>query len=75
VPPHVPASIASLLLRCADVHPVACDAAIIASSRQELVERACAHGASAHGFTPTWYSEERLALIRAASASLVPTRA
>jgi hypothetical protein len=53
-------------LRCADVHPVRCDEALRSSSPRELVARACAHGASAHGFTPAWYSPERVAAMAGA---------
>jgi predicted small metal-binding protein len=50
-------------LRCADVHPVGCDVELVSSSRDEVVVRACSHGARAHGFTPAWYSPGRLAAI------------
>lgn len=53
-------------LRCSDVHPVRCDIVGSSSSRQELVARACAHGARAHGFTPAWYSAARVASMTAA---------
>ena len=52
-------------LRCADAHPVGCDVELVSSSRDDVVSRACAHGASAHGFTPVWYSPGRLAAIAA----------
>jgi hypothetical protein len=53
-------------LRCAEVHPVHCDVALESSSTAEVVARACAHGASAHGYTPVWYSPSRLASMAAA---------
>ena len=52
-------------LRCADAHPVGCDVELVSSSRDDVVSRACTHGASAHGFTPVWYSPGRLAAIAA----------
>jgi predicted small metal-binding protein len=48
---------------CADVHPVRCNAALRASSNEALTDRVRAHGSSVHGFTPVWYSRERLAAI------------
>ncbi len=56
----------SFRLRCSDVHPVRCDVAQGASTPSELVEWACAHGASDHGFTPVWYSPARVASIASA---------
>jgi hypothetical protein len=53
-------------LRCAEVHPVHCDVALESSSTAEVVARICAHGASAHGYTPVWYSPSRLASMSAA---------
>ncbi len=53
-------------LRCSDVHPVRCEVVQGASSPRELVEWACAHGASAHGFTPAWYSPAQVASMAAA---------
>jgi hypothetical protein len=53
-------------LRCAEVHPVHCDVALESSSRTEVVARICAHGASAHGYTPVWYSPSRLDSMAAA---------
>ena len=52
-------------LRCADAHPVGCDVELVSSSRDDVVVRACSHGASAHGFTPVWYSPGRVAAIAA----------
>jgi len=53
-------------LRCGDVHPVRCDVAIRAVSREEVSSRMRAHGASAHGFTPGWYHPARIATIERA---------
>jgi len=52
-------------LRCADAHPVRCDVELVSPSRDDVVLRVCSHGASAHGFTPAWYSRGRLAAIAA----------
>lgn len=56
----------TLQLRCAHVHPVDCAESWLAASSADLVTAACRHGALAHGFTPVWYSPQRLALIAAA---------
>lgn len=53
-------------LRCADVLNVACDTSWRSSSPDELVFVAQRHGASVHGFTPSWYGPDRLALMKAA---------
>ena len=53
-------------LRCADVLPVRCDVSWRSASRDDLVPLACAHGASVHGFTPVWYSRERIDVMKAA---------
>jgi hypothetical protein len=53
-------------LRCADVHPLGCEESLRARSAHDLVALACEHGGLAHGFTPVWYSAERLASIAAA---------
>jgi predicted small metal-binding protein len=50
-------------VRCADVHPVRCNVALRASSNEALSDRVRAHGARVHGFTPVWYSRERIAAI------------
>jgi hypothetical protein len=61
-------------VRCADVHPVQCKVALRASSYEALTDRVRAHGAIAHGFTPVWYSRERISRIAAiADASIMPT--
>ncbi len=56
-----------LSLRCTEVHPVSCDAAWSSPSAAELVARAIDHGARAHGFTPAWYTHERIARIEQAT--------
>jgi len=53
-------------LRCGDVHPVRCNVAIRAMSREEVTSRMRAHGAIAHGFTPGWYHPARIATIERA---------
>jgi len=53
-------------LRCTDVHPCGCEEALRARSAHDLVALACEHGGLVHGFTPVWYSSERLASIAAA---------
>ena len=53
-------------LRCADVHPFGCEEALRARSANDLVALACEHGGLVHGFTPAYYSSERLASIAAA---------
>jgi hypothetical protein len=55
-------------LCCADVHPHGCEEMLQARQPSELVEIARQHGASVHGFTPAWYSLERLASIAAVAA-------
>ena len=62
-------------LRCADAHPVGCDVELVSSSRDDVVSRVCSHGASAHGFTPAWYSSGRLAAIAARVAQTGRARA
>jgi hypothetical protein len=54
-------------LGCADVHPVRCNLALRSSNLEELVALVSAHGASAHGFTPVWYSPERVAAMATAA--------
>jgi hypothetical protein len=53
-------------LRCADVLDVRCDTSWRSADRNELVSRAQQHGGTAHGFTPAWYSLERLGQVAAA---------
>lgn len=50
-----------LVLRCAEVHPVRCDAALSSPSTSDLVSRVIDHGARAHGFTAVWYTQSRIA--------------
>ena len=64
-----PELLQSFELRCGDVHPVRCNVAIRATSREHLTERMCAHGAIAHGFTPSWYDAARIASIGQACAA------
>ena len=59
----------SFELSCAGVHSVRCGVALRGASREEVVELARAHGASAHGYTPAWYSSGRLAAMMAAVTS------
>jgi hypothetical protein len=53
-------------LRCADVHPFGCQAALRAETLIDMVALACEHGALVHGLTPAWYSPERLQVIEEA---------
>jgi hypothetical protein len=41
---------------------------LYARHSSELVEVAREHGARAHGFTPVWYSQQRLASMAAVAA-------
>jgi predicted small metal-binding protein len=59
----------SFELRCGAVHPVRCNVAIRALSREEVTSRMCAHGAIVHGFTPNWYHPARMATIERACAA------
>ena len=59
-------------VRCADVHPVRCNVELRASGNEALTDRIRAHGARAHGFTPVWYSQERIAVITEACAIPIP---
>jgi hypothetical protein len=56
-----------LSLRCADVHPVTCDAEWTGPSASQLVARALDHGVRAHGFDPGWYTRERITAISRAA--------
>jgi hypothetical protein len=56
----------SFELRCGEVHPVRCNVAIHAMSREEVTSRMRAHGAIVHGFTPSWYHPARIATIERA---------
>ncbi|MGN6167354.1 MAG: DUF1059 domain-containing protein [Solirubrobacteraceae bacterium] len=60
-------------LRCADVHPVPCDAEWTAPSTNELVARAVDHGVRAHGLNPGWYTRQRIAAIRRAARGAQPS--
>jgi Protein of unknown function (DUF1059)/MerR HTH family regulatory protein len=65
--PEQPGAPRQLSLRCADVHPVTCDAEWTAPSATELVAKAVHHGVRAHGFAPGWYTRERIAAISRAA--------
>jgi hypothetical protein len=52
-------------LCCADVHPQGCAEMLRARRSSDLVEIAREHGSQVHGFTPAWYSPQRLAIIAA----------
>ena len=58
----------SFELCCADVHPQGCAEMLQARRLSDLVEIAREHGARVHGFTPVWYSEQRLASMAAVVA-------
>ena len=62
-----------LELRCSDVHPVTCDVRLRSFDPLDLRRLACEHGARAHGFTPAWYSAERIAAIAAATSAMIAT--
>jgi hypothetical protein len=53
-------------LRCADVQPYRCEETLRARNPRDVVALACEHGARVHGFTPVWYSAERLTAMAAA---------
>ena len=53
-------------VRCADIHPGGCAQALRAPRPDDVVALACEHGKLVHGYTPVWYSAERLAAIAAA---------
>ena len=55
----------SFELCCADVHPQGCAEMLYARDSSDLVDVAREHGARVHGFTPVWYSRQRLASIAA----------
>lgn len=59
----------SFELCCADVHPQGCAEMLQAPDSGELVEIAREHGARVHGFTPAWYSPQRLASMAAVVAA------
>jgi GH35 family endo-1,4-beta-xylanase len=58
-----------LELCCADVHPQGCAEMLNARHTDDLVEVAREHGARVHGFTPVWYSQQRLADMAAVGAA------
>jgi hypothetical protein len=63
-----PVATPSFELCCADVHPQGCAEVLHARRSGDLVEVAREHGARAHGFTPAWYSQRRLAFMAAVVA-------
>ncbi len=46
-------------LSCDRVHPVSCSEVLHANSLVGLLAIAMEHGASAHAFTPAWYTPDR----------------
>lgn len=48
-------------LRCAQVFSPRCDVQLRSASVESVLILAREHGASAHGYTPAWFSAERLA--------------
>ena len=58
-------------VRCADVHALSCEETLRAERFTDVVALACQHGALLHGFTPAWYSRQRLALIARAVTNSV----
>jgi hypothetical protein len=45
---------------CAELHPIRCEVRLHAANVDGLLDRAREHGMFDHGFTPAWYSSERL---------------
>ena len=64
-----PELLQSFELRCDEVHPVRCDVAIRAMSREQVTSRMRDHGSFVHGFTPSWYHPARIATIERACAA------
>jgi hypothetical protein len=56
-----------LKLHCAEVHSCRCEAVFSSTDPSKLVELARHHGARVHGFTPAFYSPERLAAMARAA--------
>jgi hypothetical protein len=69
---HEPGARDWMSLCCADVHPVLCNAKWVSPNANELVENAVAHGEAAHGFTPAYYSPDRIATICRAARPAPP---
>jgi predicted small metal-binding protein len=67
----IPVALRAPEVRCSEVHPVRCNEALRASSLEALTDRVRAHGASVHGFTPAWYSRERIAAIAEVCATSI----
>ncbi len=63
-----PVATQSYELCCADVHPQGCAEILQARHFSDLVEIAREHGGRIHGFTPAWYSQQRLAAMAAVVA-------
>lgn len=63
-----------LQMRCADAHPVGCSAEQDGDTFDELVAWAQDHGATAHGFTPAWYTPRRIAAMAASVTLSAPQR-
>ncbi len=54
---------------CGEVHDyVRCDETLSASTAEDLSARVIEHGWLAHGFTPAFYTPERIAQIMSAAA-------
>jgi hypothetical protein len=61
-------------LMCNFLHPQQCDALLLGGSVAQVVEAAMAHGAVAHGYTPVWYSHDRVAAMSAAVQRRIDNR-
>jgi predicted small metal-binding protein len=66
-----PQALQRYAVTCGDVHPVRCNVMLRASNGGTLTDRVRAHGASAHGFTPVWYTRERIIAISGACAKRI----
>ena len=64
----LPVAMQTFELCCADVHPHGCAEMLQACHSSDMFAIAREHGARVHGFTPTWYSERRLAVMAAVVA-------
>jgi hypothetical protein len=62
LPPTGDPSLHAFEVRCADVHSGA-SRRRYARNSPAMLSLACEHGALVHGFTPAWYSPDRLAAI------------
>jgi hypothetical protein len=61
-------------LMCNFLHPQQCDALLLGGSVAQVVDAAMAHGALAHGYTPVWYSHDRVAAMSAAVQRRIDNR-